>query len=94
MKQLLIVLVPFICTILLLVFWRYFTKWNGWAYSDRKFPTLFHIVVLSLVSLIPIVGIFVFLIILTCYLFNRITGAIEIKSNKFTRFWFDIDKEK
>lgn len=91
MKALLIVLVPFICTLLLLVFWRYCTTW-GYMKEDRKFPTLFHVVVLSLISLTPIVGMVIFGVLLSVYAVNRIDGDIKIKPNKFSKFWFDIDE--
>lgn len=92
MKALLIVLVPFICTLLLLVFWRYCTTWKGYMKEDRKFPTLFHVVFLSLASLTPIVGIVIFSVLLAIYAVNRIDGDIKIKPNKFSKFWFDIDE--
>lgn len=72
-----------------LIWWRYS------CISDFtiKFPTKGHILLCTLISLIPILGIIITCVIIGIYIGLRFAGDIHLKPNKFNRFWFDVKDE-
>lgn len=74
---------PILLGTLLLIFWRNMTE------SKNGFPTKFHILLYFILSLIPFLGFVLWLFLTVYYLVERILGEITIKTNKFTKFWFD-----
>lgn len=76
-------------TILFLLWWRYCCGW----YYDEKFPTKGHIVLLGLLSAIPILDIVLLLALIIVYFVHKADDDIYIKSNWFTKYWFDADEE-
>ena len=74
---------PIILGILLLIFWRNMTE------PINGFPTKFHILLYFILSLVPFLGFVLWIILTVYYLVQRISGEITIKTNKFTKFWFD-----
>ena len=49
-----------------------------------------HILLVALFSLIPIVGLCMSVVFLITYIGARCGGIIELKNNKFNRFFFDV----
>ena len=75
-------------TIILLIWWRTCCEWES---EDIHFPTKGHIILLTVSSFIPIWDIIQFCIMIALYLATRISGDLKLKSNRFTRKWFDIE---
>ena len=92
MGAILAYVVPIIITLGLIIFWRYCTVWN--SVLSPKFPTRFHVVLCFLVSLIPAINVLECIGLVIVYIINRVEGELEIKPNNFSKFWFDVEKEK
>lgn len=76
-----------VITTILLIWWRTCCEWDGF---DTHFPTKGHIILLVITSFIPIWNLVQFCIMIAVYLAARISGDLDLKSNRFTRKWFDI----
>ena len=74
---------PILLGTLLLIFWRNMTI------HEANFPTRFHIFLYFILSFVPVIGFILLFVLTVYYLGQRISGEITIKTNKFTKFWFD-----
>lgn len=81
---------PIIVTFILLIWMRYFCKKR---YDGSNFPTIGHIIIVTAATFIPIFGIIVSLFVLGFYIAWRVEGDLELKPNKFNRFFFDVGKK-
>ena len=81
---------PIVLNIIFLIWWRTNCKWE---FDNTKFPTKGHIVILSLLGLIPIWGLIQLIVLVIVYGAHRLTGDIVLKDTKFNRRWFDVDEE-
>lgn len=79
----LVYFLPILLGTILLIFWRTMTE------HDTRFPTRFHILLYFILSFIPGFGLLFFVIIVGFYIGLRVSDCINIKPNKFTKFWFD-----
>ena len=70
-------------TIIILLWWRLGCT------SHFKFPTRGHVLLLFIGSFIPIYNISQIVVIICFYFGLRISGELELKKNKFNKFWFD-----
>jgi len=57
-----------------------------------KFPSRGHIILLTLISFVPVVGALEFIVWLGVYISFRIEGNLTLKANKFNKYWFEIDE--
>ena len=80
-------ILPIIMNLAILIWWRY----NCECDYSYKFPTRGHIVILFMTSLIPGIGLTQTFVFIIAYIWRRSDGVIRLKSNKFNKFWFDID---
>ena len=78
---------PVVINFLTLLWWRNSCE----SYFDFKFPTRGHVLFLTLVSFIPILGLVMVPVLLGFYFGNRATGDIILKKNKFNKYWFDVE---
>jgi len=79
---------PVIVSLILLIWMRCCCVFT----ENIKFPTRGHIVLITLLSAIPIIGIITVAGMIAFYIGFRVTGDLRLKSNRFTKFWFDIDE--
>lgn len=83
------ILGPALIDFIILIWWRY----SCTSDFTIKFPTKGHILLCTLISLIPILGIIISCLLLGSYIGFRVTGNIHLKPNKFNKFWFDVEDE-
>lgn len=58
-----------------------------------KFPSKGHIVIFTLLSFVPMLGIIEFCVWLVLYITFRLEGSVQLKRNKFNKYWFEVDEE-
>ena len=59
----------------------------------HKFPSKGHIVIFTLLSFVPMLGIIEFCVWLVLYITFRLEGSVQLKRNKFNKYWFEVDEE-
>ena len=78
----------FLC-ILLLIWWRTGCEWD--KFSDVKFPTRGHSLLIIIASIVPILNICLLVGLIIIYIVNRTEDELHLKKNKFNKFWFDVE---
>ena len=79
-NQLLVYVIPILICIGLLIWVRIFFD------KDVKFPTRGSVLLLSIVSLIPILNLFEACALIAFYIIGRVNGNLKFKKNKFNNF--------
>lgn len=59
----------------------------------HKFPSRGHIVIFTLLSFVPMLGAIEFCVWLGLYIAFRLEGSVQLKRNKFNKYWFEVDEE-
>lgn len=59
----------------------------------HKFPSRGHIVIFTLLSFVPMLGAIEFLVWLGLYIAFRLEGSVQLKRNKFNKYWFEVDED-
>ena len=88
--NLLLIFLPAAVSLFILLWARYMCTWE-WTNGCKTahYPALGHIILITTLSLIPIVGIVINVVLIGLYIFERIVGQLKLRHNKFNQIFFD-----